>query len=81
MSILGNFETQTQLLLSLISDDSSAALQSNKDSLIVPVHEMQVSSIRDKFTDVEILPESVSVPALGQSSVRQVPSFKNIDQM
>ncbi|KZV67525.1 hypothetical protein PENSPDRAFT_676723 [Peniophora sp. CONT] len=42
------------------------------DRLIMPVYDLQVANLQEKFTDVQILPEVISIQAQAQASLRTV---------
>lgn len=41
--------------------------------MIIPIHELQVPHILDKFKEATIYPEEFSVRALAQQSIRYLP--------
>jgi hypothetical protein len=70
LKIVYNFE---ELLLPVIS---AASVHAGKELIvqdghvIVPVHELQVFVIQDKFPEAFIYPEAFSVPLMAQQSLR-----------
>ena len=70
LKILYNFE---ELLLPVIS---AAFAHAGKEFIvqdghvIVPVHELQVFHIQDKFSEASIYPEDFSLPLLAQLNLR-----------
>jgi hypothetical protein len=69
---LGPFEKEIRRITELATRSSGMPLPQRDGCIIVPVYDLQIANIRDKFPDVEILNEKFSIPALGQASIRYV---------
>ena len=72
LDIVGPFETEIRRITEFATRSSGMPLPQRDGCVIVPVYDVQVVNIRDKFPDVEILDEEFSIPALGQASIRYV---------
>lgn len=42
----------------------------NETHCVIPVHELQTVKVQQLFEDVSVLPESINLPALAQSSIQ-----------
>lgn len=58
--------------MELATRASGMPLPGRNGCLVIPVYDLQVSNLRSKFPDVEILDEEFSVPSLCQASIRYV---------
>ncbi|KXN81324.1 hypothetical protein AN958_05179 [Leucoagaricus sp. SymC.cos] len=72
LSLFGNFENTFRSLAQLAASRASHDLVLDESSVFMPVHELQIDNIAKRFTDVEILPSDIYLPALAQSSIRTV---------
>lgn len=73
MDVRGDFEIQILDLAKAAAAHVGASLpQIAPDRLIMPVYDLQVANIQDKFADVQILPEEISIQAQAQASLRCV---------
>ncbi|KAI0303605.1 IucC family-domain-containing protein [Multifurca ochricompacta] len=72
LDILGPFEREIRAVTGIASRVSGRLLPERDGCIIVPVYDLQVANLRSKFPDVEILDEELSIPALGQTSIRTV---------
>ena len=73
LKITSDFEKYVKPIIDAASRHASRQLQIQADHLIIPVHELQIAHIQDKFPDVEILPTEFAVSANAQQSIRCVP--------
>lgn len=80
LDILGTFESDIRRLAAQAAERAGKSLPVDKDNsyVLMPVHELQLSTILTKFKDVEILDPEIRVQALAQSSIRSVVSFRSI---
>lgn len=70
LNVTGDFETLTRPILDAAIRNAGKALDIPQNHVIVPVHELQVSHILDKFKEATVCPEEFSVPAHAQQSIR-----------
>ena len=73
LKILNDFEKHVKPVIDAASRHTNTQLKVSEDHLILPVHELQISHIQDKFPDLEVLPADFTVSALAQQSIRCVP--------
>jgi hypothetical protein len=69
---VGPFEGEIRRITELAIHHSGMPLPQRDGRVVVPVYDLQIANIRDKFPNVEILDEEFSVPSLGQASIRYV---------
>lgn len=72
LHITGDFEALTRPILEAAIRNAGKVLDVPENHVIVPVHELQVSHILQKFEEAMIHPEEFSVPARAQQSIRYV---------
>src|SRR6267154_799501 len=70
LHVTGDFEALTRPILDAAISNAGKALDVQQEHIIVPMHELQISHIQDKFEEATIYPEEFSVPALAQQSIR-----------
>ena len=70
LNITGNFEASTRRILEATTRNAGKPLDIPQDHVIVPIHELQVPHILDKFKEATVYPEEFSVLARAQQSVR-----------
>ena len=70
LEITNDFEKYIEPFIETASLNAGTVLKVAPDRLILPVHEMQIAHIRDKFPDIEVLPSEFATPALAQLSMR-----------
>lgn len=70
LKITYEFEKHTQPIIAAMSKAAGRPLPLRDGYIVVPVHELQVTHIEDKFPDAEIFPDDFSLPIFGQQSVR-----------
>jgi hypothetical protein len=70
LNVTGDFEALTQPILEAATRNAAKALDVPQDHIIVPIHELQVPHILDKFKEATVYPEEFSVPARAQQSIR-----------
>src|SRR5712672_1753081 len=70
LHVTGDFEALTKPILDAAARNARRALDIPHGHIIVPVHELQVPHILDKFKEAIIYEEQFSVPALAQQSIR-----------
>ena len=73
LKILNDFEKYVKPVIDTASCHASIQPQVPADHLILPVHELQIAHIQEKFPDIEVLPTDFTVSALAQQSIRCVP--------
>lgn len=67
-----DFQGLTSPVLEIASSRAGKALVVEEDRIVIPVHELQVVHIQDKFPDAYIYPEEFSIPLLAQQSLRYI---------
>lgn len=73
MNVRGDFEARMLDLAKDAAARTGARLpELAPDRIIMPVYDLQVANIQEKFADVEILPEEISIQAQAQASLRCV---------
>ncbi|VDC02812.1 unnamed protein product [Peniophora sp. CBMAI 1063] len=73
VDIRGDFEARILDLVKVAAAHTGASLpEIPPDRLIMPVYDLQVANIEDKFPDVQILPESISIQTQAQASLRTI---------
>ncbi|KAH9047389.1 IucC family-domain-containing protein [Lactarius hengduanensis] len=72
LHVTGDFEVLIQPILEGAMKNAGRALDVPENHIVVPVHELQVSHILDKFKEATVCPEEFSVPARAQQSIRSV---------
>ncbi|KAF4613555.1 hypothetical protein D9613_007629 [Agrocybe pediades] len=72
LKITYDFEALTRPVLKMASSKAGKDLHVDEDRVIIPVHELQVPHIQDKFSDAHIYPEEYNLPLLAQQSLRSV---------
>ncbi len=70
LKITNNFEKYVDPIIKTASLNAGTELKVAADHLILPVHEIQIAHIQDKFPDIEVLPSEFAAPALAQLSIR-----------
>jgi hypothetical protein len=73
LDIVGPFEREIRPITELVVSASGMPLPQQDGCVIVPVYDLQIANLRDKFPNVEILDEKFSIPSLSQASIRYVP--------
>lgn len=74
LNVTGDFEALVQPILDAMTRNAGKALDVPRDHIVIPIHELQVSHILDKFKEATVYPEEFSVPALAQQSIRYLPA-------
>jgi hypothetical protein len=72
LHITGDFEALTRPVLEAAKRNAGKALDVPEDHIVVPVHELQVSHIHNKFEEATIYPDEFSLPVRAQQSIRYV---------
>jgi len=72
LHITGDFDACTVPIVKAAIRRAGRILEIPQDRIVVPVHELQIHQIREKFPEVEILPDEYSLPASAQQSIRLV---------
>ncbi|KAG5652766.1 hypothetical protein H0H81_003704 [Sphagnurus paluster] len=72
IKVLGPFERDIRKLAEAAAEGSGRTLHDDANSVLMPVHELQIPNIAAKFPNVEILHPDVSIQALAQASIRTV---------
>ncbi|KAI0267718.1 IucC family-domain-containing protein [Gloeopeniophorella convolvens] len=72
LRITGEFEALAKPVVEASAKNAGEEVAVPEDHVIVPVHELQVVHILDKFKEAIALPDAFSVPALAQQSIRSV---------
>lgn len=72
LNITYNFEEYVRPILSAMSKKAGRPLVVREGYVGIPVHELQLTHIHDKFNEAEIYPAEFSLPLLAQQSVRSV---------
>ncbi|KAH9481478.1 NRPS-independent siderophore synthetase rfs [Psilocybe cubensis] len=72
LKVTYDFEGLTLPVLKLASQRAGKDLSVEEHCIAIPVHELQIAHIRDKFPEAYIYPEEFSLPLLAQQSLRSV---------
>ncbi|TFK40141.1 IucC family-domain-containing protein [Crucibulum laeve] len=72
LKITYEFEELVRPLVDAASKAADALIEIPEGHVVIPVHELQVVHIHDKFSDAIIYPEKFSIPLLAQQSIRSV---------
>jgi len=72
LDIVGPFEREIRPITELAARASGISERDSQNVIVVPIYDLQIANLREKFPDVEILGEQVSVRSLGQASIRTV---------
>ena len=70
LHITHDFEKHTQPILDVMSKKSGRPVPVADGHVVVPVHELQLVHIQDKFKDAVVYPEEFTLPMLAQQSIR-----------
>ena len=70
LNVTGDFEALIRPVLDAAIRNAGKALDVPQGHIIVPIHELQVPHILEKFKEATVYPDEFSVPALAQQSVR-----------
>jgi hypothetical protein len=74
LNVAGDFEALTRPILDATARNAGKPLDVPRDYIMVPIHELQVPHIADKFKEAMVYPEEFSVPAHAQQSIRYLPA-------
>lgn len=72
LKITNDFEKYIEPVIKAASLHTGKQLKVPENHLFLPVHELQLTHIQDKFPDIEVLPSEFTVSAHAQQSVRWV---------
>ncbi|KAI0300834.1 IucC family-domain-containing protein [Russula brevipes] len=72
LHITGDFEALTRPILDAAMRNAGKPLGVPQGHIIMPIHELQVPHILEKFKEATAYPEEFSVPAHAQQSIRSV---------
>ncbi|KAF5327365.1 hypothetical protein D9619_004465 [Psilocybe cf. subviscida] len=72
LKITYDFEVLTAPLLKAVASTAGKDLPIESDRVIIPIHELQVAHIQDKFPDAYVYSEEFSLPLMAQQSLRSV---------
>lgn len=70
LNITYDFETYTHPIIAAVSRCAGRELDVADGYVVIPVHELQLVHIQDKFKEAVIYPEEFSLPLLAQQSIR-----------
>lgn len=70
LKITYEFEKLTEPIIAAMAKAAGRPLSVRDGFVVVPVHQLQITHIEDKFPEAEIFPDEFSIPILGQQSVR-----------
>ena len=73
LKITNDFEKFIKPVIDAASRHTTTQLKVPADHLILPVHELQIAHIQDKFPEIEVLPAEFAVSANAQQSIRCAP--------
>ena len=77
LKILYNFEELLLPVISTVSAHTGKELIVQEGHVIVPVHELQIFHIQDKFPEAFVYPEDFSLPLSAQLNLRYQISLSN----
>ncbi|KAI0058644.1 hypothetical protein BV25DRAFT_1964653 [Artomyces pyxidatus] len=72
LKVTGDFEELTKPILDAAAANAQQELVVPENFVVVPVHELQVYHIVEKFPEADVYPGEFSVPAQAQQSIRSV---------
>ncbi|KAH9957404.1 hypothetical protein BC827DRAFT_1371238 [Russula dissimulans] len=72
LDIVGPFEREICPVIEFATRASGVPFPRRDGYVIVPVYDLQIANLHEKFPDVEILDEKFSIPSLAQASIRTV---------
>ncbi|PPR03669.1 hypothetical protein CVT24_007790 [Panaeolus cyanescens] len=72
LKVTYDFEQLTVPLLKAAANRAGEPFTDYPNHVVVPVHELQVAHIEDKFPDAIVIPPNFSLPLLAQQSLRSV---------
>ena len=75
LHVTGDFEALIRPVLEAAITNAGKVLDVPENYVIIPVHELQVSHILQKFDEVTVYPDEFNVPARAQQSIRCVSCF------
>src|SRR6266850_2863080 len=78
LNVTGDFEASVRPILEATIRNAGKTLDVPQDHVIVPIHELQVPHILDKFKEATVYPEEFSVPARAQQSIRYLPASRGL---
>lgn len=70
LHITGDFTSLVAPLVDYTAKKAGRKPDVSADRVLVPIHELQVHQILDKFPDVQVLPSEFVLPARAQQSIR-----------
>jgi len=70
LHITYDFEKHPQPLLDAMSKNAGRPVLTTDGHVVIPVHELQLVLIQDKFKEAVVYPEEFSLPLLAQQSIR-----------
>lgn len=70
LQITYDFEDLVRPVVDAMFKKAGRDVQIQKNYVAVPVHEVQVTHIQDKFKEAEIYPEDISLDSFAQQSLR-----------
>ncbi|KAG6869525.1 hypothetical protein C0992_002829 [Termitomyces sp. T32_za158] len=70
LHITYDFESLVQPVVDAMFKKAGRDVQIQENYVAVPVHELQVTHIQDKFKEAEIYPEDISLDLFAQQSLR-----------
>jgi len=70
LKVTYNFEELLRPVLKAAADQAGRDLDVPEGYFIVPVHELQIHHIKDKFPEARVLPKDFELPLLAQQSLR-----------
>src|SRR6266404_4652629 len=70
LHVTGDFEGLLQPVLEGARKNAGRDLNVPENHIVVPVHELQLSHILDKFKEATVFPKEFSIPARAQQSIR-----------
>lgn len=77
LKITGPFADLTKAIRDGAEKRAGRKIEVAEDEIVVPVHELQVWHVKDKFPEARILDQEFSVPARAQQSIRLVVFFSS----
>lgn len=70
LKITYNFEELTRPLLDAAAQKAGRPLDIQEGYVVVPVHELQVAHVQDKFSGIQVYPEEFNLDLRAQQSIR-----------
>ncbi|KIJ27922.1 hypothetical protein M422DRAFT_37526 [Sphaerobolus stellatus SS14] len=72
LSIQGDWDNLVSSVCAVAAKNAGRPIEVAPDHTLVPIHDLQVANVQEKFPEAKVLPEEYHVDALAQQSLRSV---------